>query len=362
MDDLLNQAPCGYVSFRDDGTIVEANATLGEMLGVNPETLRGRSIETVLTLPSSMFYQTHFFPLLKMSGKVEEIYLTLRMASGDLPVLANAVRRERDGAAVCECIVVSVRQRGEFEDAILRAKRKAEAATRDRERALAQLESAHQLLEANREELAALNARLKRAMTETHHRVKNNLQVIHALIEMQVTAGREQVPVTALSGIAASVRALGAIHDLLTGEAKTRAAEHTVSSQVLFERLIGLVTQMSSDREIHAHLQDVRLTSRQATGLALITSELVSNALKHSAEDVWISFSCSESSATLEVRDRGPGFSPDFDPLVAANTGLELIDSMTRWDLGGEVIYANVPGGGAAVTIRFPLQPSPQGH
>ena len=55
----------------------------------------------------------------------------------------------------------------------------------------------------------------------------------------------------------------------------------------------------------------------------------------------------------LKVRDDGPGFPPDFDPLISANTGLELIESLGNWDLGGEVHYGNHEGGGAVVTVLF---------
>ena len=41
----------------------------------------------------------------------------------------------------------------------------------------------------------------------------------------------------------------------------------------------------------------------------------------------------------LEVTDDGPGFPPDFDPVIAANTGLELVDSIGRYDLRGAILY-----------------------
>ena len=62
-----------------------------------------------------------------------------------------------------------------------------------------------------------------------------------------------------------------------------------------------------------------------------------------------------EHTARLEVCDDGPGFPPGFDPLKSANTGIELIESMGRWDLCGEILYQNRPTGGACVVITFPL-------
>jgi PAS domain S-box-containing protein len=129
MDELLDNAPCGFLSFADTGTIVTVNATLAEMLGYEPDELAGRSVETTLTVASRIFFQTHFFPLLKLHGHAEEIYLSLRTRAGEeMPVLANALRRERAGAFATDCVFVRLRQRQKWEDEILRAKRAAEEA------------------------------------------------------------------------------------------------------------------------------------------------------------------------------------------------------------------------------------------
>ena len=76
-------------------------------------------------------------------------------------------------------------------------------------------------------EIQDLNARLHRAMQETHHRVKNNLQVISALTEMQAPDAEGTVPASALKRIGQHVRALAGIHDLLTHQIKADARNET---------------------------------------------------------------------------------------------------------------------------------------
>lgn len=125
MDDLLNNAPCGFLAFADDGAIVLVNATLLEMLGHEQDDLTGRRVESILSAGGRVFYQTHFFPLLKLHGRAEEIYLALRSRSGeDVPVLANAVRRERGGSFVNDCVLVPMRRRHQYEDEILQEKKR----------------------------------------------------------------------------------------------------------------------------------------------------------------------------------------------------------------------------------------------
>ena len=132
MDDLLNTAPCGFLAFTDDGIIRALNATLLKLLGADAlEGLQGQRVESILPVASRIFYQTHFFPLLKLHGEVSEIYFSLRSGNGeDIPVLVNAVRRERDGVSINDCIIIPMRQRRRYEDEILEAKREAEKANR----------------------------------------------------------------------------------------------------------------------------------------------------------------------------------------------------------------------------------------
>jgi signal transduction histidine kinase len=127
---LLDTLPCGVLSFDDDGRIVFANATLHALLGHEPGTLAGRPVESVLTIAGRIFYQTHFFPLLRLQGRVDEIFLLMRRADGtDVGALVNAVRRARDGAPVNDCALLEVRERRKYEDELLRARRVAEEAS-----------------------------------------------------------------------------------------------------------------------------------------------------------------------------------------------------------------------------------------
>ena len=56
--------------------------------------------------------------------------------------------------------------------------------------------------------------------------------------------------------------------------------------------------------------------------------------------------------------DRNSAALPDFDPTTAANTGLELIENLVRWDLGGSVEFGNQLQGGAQVSVTIPLSAS----
>ena len=105
------------------------NATLSELLGYPQDALLGKVMDLVLPIASRVFYQTHFFPLLKLQGKTEEIYFSLRTSQGeDIPILVNAVRRTQAETMINSCVVIPIRHRIQYEDEILKAKKTAEAA------------------------------------------------------------------------------------------------------------------------------------------------------------------------------------------------------------------------------------------
>ena len=210
-------------------------------------------------------------------------------------------------------------------------------------------------LRRNKAEIEQLNERLQRSMTETHHRVKNSLQIIGAMVDMQVMEGNDNVPISEVRRFGTQIKSLAVVHDLLTMEAKADGQAHFVSGKAVLEKLLPLLEFTSGERPFTAEIDEARLTSSQATGLALVTNEVISNALKHGKGQVEVTFKANEGQAILEVCDDGPGFPPNFDARKLTTTGIGLVENLTRWDLGGKVCYENREEGGATVRIIMPL-------
>ncbi len=205
------------------------------------------------------------------------------------------------------------------------------------------------------QEIQDLNARLRRAMAETHHRVKNNLQVIAALAEIQAAGARETVPVSALQRVGQHAGTLASIHDLLTHGAKTEGDAQSLSVKAALEKLLPMMETTLGSKRIRYQLDEVSLPVQKAAALALMVNELLSNAAKHGQGDIELTLTADGTEARLAVCDDGPGFPPDFDPSRAAHTGLEIVESVGRWDLQGQITYENRESGGACVSLRFPL-------
>jgi len=129
MEWYLDNAPCLYFSSSDDGIISKVNSTLCQRLGYGKEELEGQKLDTIFTIPTRIFQQTHFFPLLKMQGHAEEIYVTLQTKNREtLPVLINAERKVVEGRTVYVYVGIVVLNRRKFEDELVAAKKAAERA------------------------------------------------------------------------------------------------------------------------------------------------------------------------------------------------------------------------------------------
>jgi len=166
MDERLNYAPCGYFSLADDGTILTINETLLKLLGYDFTEIQGQHVDSILTVQSRLFYQLYFFPLIQMHEKVDEMYLTLQSKNAkDIPVLLNAVRKERNRMKVNDCIIIQMHRRTEYERQLLAAKKDAEEARRVKKAANVELNQLRIDLEVNQKELLELNTRLEKLAT-----------------------------------------------------------------------------------------------------------------------------------------------------------------------------------------------------
>ena len=217
------------------------------------------------------------------------------------------------------------------------------------------LQQQNRELQQRQEEIHTLNIRLQRAMAESHHRIKNNLQTLAALVNMSTMDDPETVPVSVLTRLELHIKTLASLHDLLTQEAKTDADFDTIDLQASLGKLTPMIQATAQERRFQITAQPIRLPLKQGSAFLLLANELLSNALKHGKGAVHLTLSAAANTVRLEVTDDGAGFLEGFDARASGNTGMELIDSITRHDLRGSISYENRPEGGARVTVIFPL-------
>ncbi len=355
MDDMLNTAPCGFLSFTDDSRIVLVNATLLDSLGYEIEELQGRHVETILPVAGRIFYQTHFFPLLKLQGKVDEVYFSLRAKNGDeVPVLTNAVRREREGVVAHDCVMLQMRQRNRYEDEILQAKKVAEEATRAKDEFLAIV--SHEL----RTPLTAMLgwARLLKSGKLDEETVARALDTIERNAESQ-----NQL-----------IEDLLDFSRIISGKIRLDVGEVEMDS--LAEAAINVVRPAADAKDIRLQaVLDPRAgrVSGDPERLQQVLWNLLTNAVKFTPKGgrVQVRVARVNSSVEITVSDTGQGITAEFLPYIferfrqADNTttrqhsGLGLGLAITRHivELHGGTIRAVSPGEGqgSSFILRLPI-------
>jgi sigma-B regulation protein RsbU (phosphoserine phosphatase) len=140
-EDLYDNAPCGYLSCRLDGTILKVNQTFLTWTGHTREALVGeRRFQELLSVGGQIYYETHYGPMLQMQGEAREIAVDIVRADGSrLPALINSVvaRGDNGSPTYVRTAVFDATDRRAYERELLAARRQAEE-SEARARVLAQ--------------------------------------------------------------------------------------------------------------------------------------------------------------------------------------------------------------------------------
>lgn len=356
MDELLDTAPCGYLSFGDDGVVGTVNATLVDMLGYSRDQVLGSHVEKLLTTSSRIFYQTHFFPLLRLEGRAEEIFLTFRKATGDpLAVLANAVRRERGGTMVIECVLVHLIQRQKWEDEIIRAKREAEEANRAKSAFLSMM--SHDLRTplnaiSGYADLIRMGIRgpVTEAQTQDLDRIKEASRFLQSLLADVLNFARLEAG------------QLDMRTELIVVDAALRQAEVLVEPQLSAAKLTYSRTSCAADTVVKG----------DGERLQQILLNLLTNAVKFTPEGGAVIVSCEAAAdrVVIRVADTGPGIPQDkleqiFQPFVQVSGGPEsgrkpgvglglAISRELARAMGGDLTVESTLGAGSIFILALP--------
>jgi sigma-B regulation protein RsbU (phosphoserine phosphatase) len=139
-EELFEEAPCGYLSTRLDGTIIQVNRTFEHWLGRSRDELLGRvRFQDLLPPGARIYHETHYAPLLQMQGSVREIAVELVRADGSrLPALINSVLRSDEAGhpRVVRTTVFDATDRRRYEQELLRTTRREHEIAQELQRSL----------------------------------------------------------------------------------------------------------------------------------------------------------------------------------------------------------------------------------
>lgn len=203
-------------------------------------------------------------------------------------------------------------------------------------------------------ELEATNRQLKILVQEMHHRIKNNLQTIADLLTLEIHSGRNASTETALRESISRVRSIAAVHELLSAE-NVREADIKELAEFITASCVKTMTGGRSDITVVVQGQGVMLSSKRATAMAVVMTELVNNALEHGLDGdggtLLVTVEEHEGEIRMAVRDDGRGLPDQFRLESSSRLGLQIVRTLVTKDLQGTLdLHSN---GGTTATVRF---------
>lgn len=205
--------------------------------------------------------------------------------------------------------------------------------------------------------LARLEAELAEArerLLDVDHRIKNDLQLVASLFVLQLRRLPPGPEREAVKGAFERLNAVMAVHRRFDAAAPKRMTVDALVRDVAEE---AAAAARREDVQLRLSLEPVSVPSRQAAPLALITGELVRNALRCAFPErpgaIDVELRARDGSVELCVRDDGDGLGEDFEP--GRGFGTALVGLLAQQLRGGfEIGHA---GSGVRAVVRFPQSP-----
>lgn len=349
----------GAVTLDRSGKVYYCNKRFGEMLRRELHSIIGKSI---LDLVHDNFKKD--FSRLLNDGYSKDSKGEIEFILQDDSVLAANVSISRyqmnNDEELC-MVVTDLTERKKAEKELLKANNRLEERVKER---TTDLERINQTL---RQEITErqkfedqLEASLKEKeilLREIHHRVKNNLQIIMSLLNLQSSYSQEASSKKVFRESINRIRSMALIHEKLY--------QTTNMSQINFGNYIfDLVnhlrsTYISSGHSINIEyeVEDFTLNMDPSITLGLIVNEVISNSLKHAFPDtggtIRVKANAENETIFINISDDGVGLPNDMDIAASDSLGLQLIHSLSQ-QINAEYNIKNRNGTSFSLTFIRP--------
>ncbi len=197
-------------------------------------------------------------------------------------------------------------------------------------------------------------------LTEVHHRVKNNLQIVSGLLELQTDAFTDPAHRQRLSDLQRRVQSMALVHEMLYRAADLSRVDAPEFLAALVNHLHDAFVTPTAQVAVALELAPLSLAVDTAIPCGLLVSELVANAFKHAFPPAWrrrrtpaalvVGLTRRDATLVLTVRDNGVGLPAAVEPSSSPSLGLQLVDSLVS-QLGATLTIER--SAGTTVTVSF---------
>ncbi|REL37869.1 PAS domain S-box protein [Rhodohalobacter sp. SW132] len=357
-DQLLDNAPCGYLQIDRGGAILRINKTLRRWLGYDgDEEIEARSIEDLLKTGSKIYCHTHVLPLLNMQGELSEINLTMKgRNSVTFPALINAKKDAADPGKIhtFSVFVVDITQRKMYESELLKERKKAENAT---------------------VRLKQVNSDLEQFAYTASHDLQGPLRTISGMIELLekkkiIEPGSEGYKLFSLIKRNSNQMKM-MVRDLLE-YSKVNDSQPDYSSVSIGDvcrQSINLLKDDVKNNGAVFHISEMPVISGSEPQLIRLFQNLFENAIKYRSEEtpvIAVTQNTTHDYYYIRVRDNGIGFEKENTAKIFSfmkrlhtdedipGTGIGLTScKRIMKHHGGSISAESKPGEGSVFKLQF---------
>ena len=194
-------------------------------------------------------------------------------------------------------------------------------------------------------------------LKEVHHRVKNNLQIISSILNLQSSTISDENTLELLRNSQDRIRSMSLIHELLY---QTKDFSTIKFSEYIKSIATNLFHSYNQNKNISLDLDldDIHLDLDMAIPCGLIVNELLTNSLKYAFETedegiIRVKLKSKNGFVHLIITDNGKGFPKDIDFRDTASLGMQLVVSLVD-QIDGEVILNTEKGSEYEITFKAP--------
>ncbi|HET7310427.1 MAG TPA: histidine kinase N-terminal domain-containing protein [Mycobacteriales bacterium] len=189
---------------------------------------------------------------------------------------------------------------------------------------------------------------------EIHHRVKNNLQTVAALLRLQARRVDAVEARLALEESVRRVSSIAVVHETLSG-----TLEESVQFDEIADRVALMVVDLLAPEQVRVRRRGSfgTLPAEVATPLAMVLTELLQNAVEHGYDGVdrpglvEIVVERSGDELRASIVDDGAGLPPGFEAAESDRLGLQIVRTLVGSELGGRLEVRPRDGGGTVATV-----------
>jgi two-component sensor histidine kinase len=196
-------------------------------------------------------------------------------------------------------------------------------------------------------------------LREVHHRVKNNMQVISSILNLQSSYVSDEYALTLLKESQNRIKTMAYIHESLYQNKSFTSVNFSEYVHTLVNNIVQSYSYSSEKIKLQINVDKVSLSLDSSIPAGLIINELVTNSIKHAFPgnrqgNIFFNLRCKNNLVFLELKDDGVGFAEGVDFQNSHSLGLQLVNTLIE-QIEADLKFTSGKDTGTEVIVSFKM-------